>query len=135
MSHEVINMAIYHEKDAGQKLSKHIKASEWKCKDGTEYFLWSAELISILENVRNHFESAIIINSAYRTPEWNNKVGGTKNSYHIKGMAADIRVKGHTSKEVAEYIAYKLMPDWGGVIRYTNFVHVDVRVDKYRKGV
>ena len=48
-------------------------------------------------------------------------------------MAADIRVKGHTSKEVAEY-ASKIM-EAGGVIRYTNFTHIDVREDKYRKGV
>lgn len=128
-------MAIYYERDAGQHLSKHIKASEWKCKDGTEYFLWSADLVAILEDIRNHFNAPIIINSAYRTPEWNSRVGGTKNSFHIKGMAADIRVKGHSSREVAKYIAYELMPDWGGVIRYTNFVHVDVRAKMYRKGV
>lgn len=128
-------MAIYHEKDEGQHLSKHFKASEWKCKDGAKYFLWSADLMAILEDIRKHFNAPVIIDSAYRTPEWNSRVGGTKNSYHIKGMAADIRVKGHSSREVAKYIAYELMPNWGGVIQYTNFVHVDVRAEKYRKGV
>lgn len=131
----MITIAIYHERDAGQQLSKHFKASEWKCKDGEEYFLWSDDLVAILEDVRNHFNAPVIINSAYRTPEWNSRVGGAKNSYHIKGMAADIRVKDHSTREVAKYIAYELMPNWGGVIRYTNFVHVDVRAKKYRKGV
>lgn len=128
-------MAIYHERDTGQELEEHFKASEWKCKDGTEYFLWSFELMTILEDTRKHFNAPVIINSGYRTPEWNRKIGGAKNSYHVKGMAADIRVKGHTSKEVAKYIAYELMPDRGGVICYTNFIHVDVRAEKYRKGV
>ena len=58
---------------------------------------------------------------------------GEPNSYHCKGMAADIVVKGHSSKEVAKY-ADSIM-EQGGVIRYTNFVHVDVREERYRKGV
>ena len=61
-------------------------------------------------------------------------MGGAKHSYHMKGMAADIVVKGHTTKEVAK-IASEIMKNHGGVIRYTNFVHVDVREKKYRKGV
>lgn len=115
------------------KLSEHFKASEFSCKDGNEEFLIADRLIDTLEAIRNHFNSPVIINSGYRTPSWNNKVGGASNSYHCKGMAADIKVKGHTSKEVAEY-ASRIMEE-GGVIRYTNFVHIDVREKKYRKGV
>ena len=74
-----------------------------------------------------------IFHSGYRTPEWNKKVNGAKNSYHCKGMAADFHVKGHTTKEVAEYL--NSIMKTGGIIRYTNFVHVDVREYKYRKGV
>ena len=48
-------------------------------------------------------------------------------------MAADIIVKGHSNKEVAKY-ADSIM-EQGGVIRYTNFTHIDVREEKYRKGV
>ena len=48
-------------------------------------------------------------------------------------MAADIVVKGHSSKEVAKY-ADSIMVT-GGVIRYPNFTHIDVREEKYRKGV
>ena len=48
-------------------------------------------------------------------------------------MAADIVVKGKSSKEVAEY-ANSIM-EKGGIIRYTNFTHIDVREKKYRKGV
>ena len=79
------------------------------------------------------FNAPVIINSGYRTPSWNSKVNGAPNSYHCKGMAADIVVKGHNSREVAKY-ADEIM-EQGGVIKYTNFVHVDVREEKYRKGV
>lgn len=115
------------------RLTQHFKAEEFRCKDKTKEFLWAPELLEILETIRNHFDAPVIINSGYRTPSWNAKIGGTANSYHCKGMAADIVVKGHSSKEVAKY-ADSIMVT-GGVIRYTNFTHIDVREKKYRKGV
>lgn len=115
------------------KLSEHFKASEFQCKDKTEGLLVANELVEVLEKIRNNFNAPVIINSGYRTPSWNSKVGGAPNSYHCKGMAADIVVKGHSSREVAKY-ADSIMKQ-GGVIRYTNFVHIDVREERYRKGV
>lgn len=114
-------------------LSEHFKAKEFQSKDKNEYMLVCEELIATLETIRNHFNAPVIINSGYRTPSWNAKVGGTPNSYHCKGMAADIVVKGHSSKEVAKY-ADSIMKQ-GGIIEYTNFVHVDVRENRYRKEV
>lgn len=114
-------------------ISKHFKANEFQCKDGSEEFLIADRLIDTLEAIRNHFNAPVKINSGYRTPSWNNKVGGSPNSYHCKGMAADIVVKGHSTKEVAEY-ADSILEE-GGVIRYSNFVHIDIREKKYRKGV
>lgn len=120
--------------DTRQKnISEHFKSKEFQCKDGSDEFLIADRLIDTLEAIRNHFNEPVTINSGYRTPSWNNKTGGAPNSYHCKGMAADIVVRNHTSKEVAEY-ASKIMKD-GGVIRYTNFTHIDVREKKYRKGV
>ena len=86
-----------------------------------------------MEKIRKHFDAPVIINSGYRTPSWNAKVGGAPNSYHCKGMAADIVVKEHSSQEVAEY-ANSIM-EKGGVIKYTSFTHIDVREERYRKGV
>lgn len=116
------------------RLTQHFKAEEFRCKDGTKEFLWAIELLEVLETIRNHFNEPIIINSGYRTPTWNTRVGGAKNSYHVKGMAADIRVKNVSPKEVAKF-ASEYMKNHGGVICYTNFVHVDVREKYYRKGV
>nr|DAV37275.1 MAG TPA: peptidase [Microviridae sp.] len=115
------------------RMSEHFKAKEFQCKDKSEYLLIATELIDTLEKIRSHFNAPVIINSGYRTPSWNSKVNGSPNSYHCKGMAADIVVKGRNSQEVAKY-ADSIM-EQGGVIKYTNFVHVDVREEKYRKGV
>lgn len=118
-------------------LSDHFKAKEFQCKDGNEYMLICKELITVLETIRIHFNAPVKINSGYRTPSWNIRVNGAPNSMHCNGMAADIVVKGHSSREVAKY-ASELMDTFeskGGVIKYTNFTHIDVREKRYRKGI
>ena len=48
-------------------------------------------LAAFLQTIRNDLNLPIIVNSAYRSPEVNAKVGGVSSSYHVKGLAADIR--------------------------------------------
>ncbi|WP_418308481.1 YcbK family protein, partial [Parasutterella sp.] len=48
-------------------------------------------LYQLLEEIRDEFGKPIVVNSGYRSPEHNKNIGGAKNSYHVKGMAADIR--------------------------------------------
>ena len=48
-------------------------------------------LAAFLQTIRNELHLPIIVNSAYRSPEVNAKVGGVSSSYHVKGLAADIR--------------------------------------------
>ena len=50
-----------------------------------------ARLAQFLQSIRNELHLPIIVNSAYRSPEVNAKVGGVSSSYHVKGLAADIR--------------------------------------------
>ena len=47
-------------------------------------------LAAFLQTIRNELHLPIIVNSAYRSPEVNAKVGGVASSYHAKGLAADI---------------------------------------------
>ena len=48
-------------------------------------------LARFLQCVRNIYGKPIIVNSAFRSKEVNEKAGGVKSSYHLKGLAADIR--------------------------------------------
>ena len=47
----------------------------------------------VLDPIRERWQSPIYINSGYRCAELNKKVGGAANSYHLRGMAADITAK------------------------------------------
>lgn len=48
-------------------------------------------LSEFLQQIRNELHLPIIVNSAYRSKEVNEAVGGVSTSYHVKGLAADIR--------------------------------------------
>ena len=48
-------------------------------------------LAGFLQCVRNIYGKPIIVNSAFRSKAVNEKDGGVKSSYHLKGLAADIR--------------------------------------------
>ena len=61
-------------------------------------------LANFLEEVRKVLGKPISINSAYRGPEVNAKVGGSKNSQHMIGCAADIKIPGMTPDAVCRAI-------------------------------
>jgi len=48
---------------------------------------------NVLNPAREQYGSCIYVNSAYRSQEVNQLVGGVSNSQHVKGQAADITTK------------------------------------------
>jgi zinc D-Ala-D-Ala carboxypeptidase len=62
----------------------------------------------VLQPVRDHYARGVKVNSGYRHPEVNAKVGGSKTSDHCKGMAADIEIPGVPNHELAEWISKNL---------------------------
>lgn len=46
----------------------------------------------VLEPLRRHLDQPVIISSGYRCPSLNKVVGGVRNSQHMKGEAADLRI-------------------------------------------
>ncbi len=89
------------------------------------------ELIVRLNAIRSRFGKPIIVNSGYRSPEHNERVGGVKNSFHVQGLAADIRPVDLKDLPELQSICDELTPH-GGVGFYNTFVHVDVRGEKSR---
>ena len=120
--------------EANKKVGKYFKVKEFACKDGSQIVFIDEHLVSILDILRNKIGKPVIITSGYRTPAWNEKADGAKYSYHMRGMAADIRVNGMSAKEIANKLN-EIVPDECGIIVYKSWVHFDVRTGKYRKGV
>ena len=58
----------------------------------------------VLQPVRDHFQRGVKVNSGFRHPEVNAKVGGSKTSDHCKGQAADIEIPGIANADLAVWI-------------------------------
>lgn len=116
---------------ANKAVSANFKVREYRCKDGSDAVFIHPELAEILQKIRTHFGRPVTINSAYRTPEYNKKVGGESLSQHLYGKAADIAIAGVSPKKVAEY-AETLLKNRGGIGIYSTFTHIDVRSKKAR---
>ena len=123
--------AYSYAKDGTKFLSKNFRVREVRCKDDTDPIFIDSDLVDVLQKVRDHFDKAVTITSAFRTASHNKKFGGATYSQHCYGKAADIKVSGVSPSRVAAYVE-TLMPNSGGIGRYSTFTHVDVRATKSR---
>jgi zinc D-Ala-D-Ala carboxypeptidase len=62
----------------------------------------------VLQPVREHYQRGVKVNSGYRAPEVNQKVGGSRTSDHCKGQAADIEIPGVPNADLAKWITENL---------------------------
>ena len=118
-------------RDGLTKLSPNFKVNEFACSDGTDTIFIAPALVTVLQQIRDHFKAPVTINSGYRTEAKNKAVGGAAYSQHKYGTAADITVKGVAPKDVAEY-AETILAGMGGIGIYKSFTHIDVRKAKSR---
>lgn len=120
---------IYSLKETGSKnITANFKVKEFACKDGSDTIIIHEDFVQKLQQIRNHFGRAVNINSAYRTREHNKREGGSSNSYHIKGRAFDLAIKGVNPNDMARYAQSIGI---NGIIRYPWGIHVDSRPKRY----
>ena len=127
-----MNVKAYSKNKNGRTyLSKNFQVKEFACKDGSDPVFISAELVDLLQKIRDHFERPVTITSGFRTAKHNKAEKGATYSQHLYGTAADIKVAGVNPADIASY-AETLLPNSGGIGRYKTFTHVDVRPTKSR---
>ena len=122
-------------------ITKHFSWSEFASKDGADFpddvaHRIENELAPALEVIRKVVGKPLRINSGYRSPEHNAKVGGSKRSQHVKGRAVDLALpEGMGVDEFAMLIgncmALGMIPE-GGLGRYRSWVHYDTRGKRAR---
>lgn len=117
-------------KDGDKQLTENFKVREFRCKDGSDKILIDDNLPKLLQTIRDAFGKPITINSAYRTPAYNKKVGGASSSQHVQGKAADIVVQDIPPFAVAAWME-QYIRNVGkyacGYYPISLFNHVDVR--------
>ena len=96
--------------------------------------------IHILQPVRDQF-GVITINSGYRSPALNAKVGGSKTSQHCNGQAADFESFSTPNPDLAKWIANNLEFDqlilefYDGVNPNSGWVHWSYNLMGNRKKI
>ena len=96
--------------------------------------------MNILEPIKNQFNN-VKINSGYRCPLLNSKIGGANESQHAKGQAVDIEVPGMSNLELANWINDNLefdqliLENASNLLNDPNsgWVHVSYNTEKNRK--
>ena len=96
--------------------------------------------IHVLQPLRDAIGRPVYITSGYRSAKLNAKVGGVKNSYHLRGLAADIHVDNEEHAK-ALFEILKKNPCVGKVLREptpnpslkgrgqrTRWIHVQTRM-------
>lgn len=83
-----------------------------------------------LQALRDLLGAPLMLNSAYRSPEYNAKLkGAAKNSYHMKAMAFDVSMANHDPVRF-EAAARKVGFTGLGFYQRSNFIHVDIGPDR-----
>jgi uncharacterized protein YcbK (DUF882 family) len=121
------------------KISENFRLQEFDSSCGREMPLEAQknviQLGQNLQVLRDYLGASITINSGYRSPQLNRKIKGATRSQHLLGTAADIVVKGHTPKQVADAIELLISQGKmreGGLKAYGTFTHYDIRGIKAR---
>lgn len=88
------------------------------------------QLAEQLQIIRDRIRKPITITSGHRSAAHNKAVGGAPRSFHLYGMAADIKAQGVPAVELY-HIIRRLMEEKkiiaGGLILYPTWVHYDTR--------
>lgn len=111
------------------QVSKNFNRSEFACKCGCGFDSVDPELVYVAQDLRDHFNSPVTINSGCRCKKHNKKVGGSKGSKHLEGIAADIVVEGIPPIVVYSYLQAEYVGKYG-LGKYPYWVHIDVRANE-----
>jgi peptidoglycan hydrolase-like protein with peptidoglycan-binding domain len=114
------------------KITANFTRSEFQCKCGCNAQMIDAELVAKLQQLRDKLGVPLTITSGYRCLVHNNKIGGSKSSKHLYGLAADWRTKDKSINPVALGILAAEYFDTVGIYWYgtSAFVHTDTRSGK-----
>lgn len=115
-------------------LSRNFRLREFRSRDGTPLPAHLRgnllRLVRNLQVLRDHLGRPVIVTSGYRSPAYNQQVGGARQSRHMTAEAADIRVRGLSPAQlyctIEQLIATGRMQQ-GGLGIYVGHVHYDVR--------
>jgi hypothetical protein len=99
---------------------------------GNDHLYNLKRLAAFLETLRVVLGKPISVNSAYRSPEVNTAIKGSKTSQHCHGTAADIKVSGMVPDQIVKRIIASTLPydqvirEFSDPVRGGGWTHVSI---------
>jgi uncharacterized protein YcbK (DUF882 family) len=103
-----------------KKLSEYFDWNEFGISYATCNYIKSNVWLlcnALLDKIREAYDKPIYINSGYRTPEHNKRVGGVANSQHLTGEACDF-----TGRDFKRLLRIIDELDDNGIINYDQMI-------------
>jgi hypothetical protein len=108
--------------------SKYFKREDFSCRCGCGVNNVSAELVAVLDRIRELANIPLRITSGSRCKKHNGAVGGNADSAHLKGLAADIAINGSHERYLAAKSAIIAGVERLGI--GSGLIHLDIDKDK-----
>ena len=115
-------------KEAQYKASESIKEPVYKYFKPREIVGLKPELVEMLDTLRGKCGFPFVITSGFRSPEHNAEIGGVKDSSHLKGIAADIKIQ--TSEQRMKFVKEAIALGITRIGIGETFCHVDLSIEK-----
>lgn len=110
--------------------TQYFSRSEFACQCGCGQSTIDYEVVAACIAIREHFDRSVHITSGVRCKAHNKAVGGSPNSQHLFGRAADIVVQGVPASIVQQFAEENLGVK--GLGKYETFTHIDSRNGRAR---
>ena len=120
------------------KLTKNFSLEEFECRCGCkmpDFVRKNVENLADNLQVLRDLAGRLDLTNAYRCKEHNADVGGSTNSQHLLGKAADVKSKTIKPNEMAQTVDDLMKSEnfeLGGIGIYNTFTHVDIRGTRAR---
>lgn len=85
------------------------------------------DLVNKLERISARTGKLLRLNSGYRDPVRNSRVGGAKGSQHLYGRAIDMLTSGYSREEVLQLVSTASAEGITGIGIYKSSLHFDIR--------
>lgn len=109
------------EQESGRAKPVPISSSQKSRLEGVK-----PDVVSRLEQVQSLLGKELPINSGYRDPAHNSRVGGARKSQHISRNAIDVDVSGLSKEERLKLIEIASAQGFAGIGVYNNAIHFDI---------
>lgn len=105
------------------RIAPNFDVSELICKCGCGRFIYNAPALRCLQRLRDYAGVSLTVVSGTRCEAHNAAVGGAPASFHMKGMAFDVKYGNLTGHELREAA---LLAGFTVARQYPTFLHVDI---------